>query len=174
MPTAFIPDPSLVILVGAAGAGKSTFAARHFLPDEILSSDELRARVSGDEANQAVSGVAFRILYGELERRLRDRRLTVVDATNADRRHRRELVRRAVAAGIPAVALVLAPPAAIVLARNAARQRQVDEAVIRLQLERVAASLRHDGLAAEGFDMIWVGRAVDAIDAVAIERVESD
>ena len=48
MTTLEIPDPSLVLLVGAAGAGKTTFAARHFPPDEVLSSDAYRALVSGD------------------------------------------------------------------------------------------------------------------------------
>ena len=39
MATITIQDPSLVVLVGAAGAGKSTLAARLFDPDEIVSSD---------------------------------------------------------------------------------------------------------------------------------------
>ena len=42
VPEIVLPDPSLVVLIGAAGAGKSTFAARHFAPDEVLSSDRFR------------------------------------------------------------------------------------------------------------------------------------
>ena len=107
MTTIEVPDPSLVLLVGAAGAGKTTFAARHFAPDEVLSSDAYRALVSGDEANQKVSRVAFSILHRDLERRLLAGQLTVVDATNVEPRNRRELIRRAQAAGLPVVALVL-------------------------------------------------------------------
>ena len=43
MPTLTIAVPSLVLLVGPAGSGKSTLAGRLFSPDEILSSDALRA-----------------------------------------------------------------------------------------------------------------------------------
>jgi protein phosphatase len=38
------PDFSLVVLIGASGSGKSTFAAKHFLPTEIVSSDKLMTR----------------------------------------------------------------------------------------------------------------------------------
>jgi predicted kinase len=166
-----VPDPSLVLLIGAAGAGKTTFAARHFAPDEVLSSDAYRALVSGDEANQKVSRVAFSILHRDLERRLLAEQLTVVDATNVDARNRRELIRRAQAAGLPVVALVLDLPAAIVLARNATRSRQVDEAVVRWQLERVATTAAEGVLAGEGCAIVWIGRTPEVIDGVLIRRV---
>ena len=43
-----IPSMALVMLVGASGAGKSTFAAKHFSPFEVLSSDHYRGVTSND------------------------------------------------------------------------------------------------------------------------------
>jgi protein phosphatase len=166
-----IPDPSLVLLVGAAGAGKTTFAARHFAPGEVLSSDAYRALVSGDEGDQSVSHAAFRILHRELERRLADRRLTVVDATNVAAGNRRQLLQRARAAGIPVVALVLAPPASVVLARNAARARRVDEAVVRRQLDRVERAAGDGILTGEGCAAVWILRKPEAVDALVVARL---
>src|SRR5690348_1629031 len=37
-----LPDPALVVLVGASGSGKSAWAAEHYRPDEVVSSDRLR------------------------------------------------------------------------------------------------------------------------------------
>ena len=171
MTTIEVPDPSLVLLVGAAGAGKTTFAARHFAPDEVLSSDAYRALVSGDEADQKVSRVAFSILHRDLERRLQSGLLTVVDATNVESRNRREVIRRAHAAGLPVVALVLDLHPAVVLARNATRSRRVAEAVVQSQLERVRTTAGEGVLAGEGCATVWIGRTPEAIDAVLIQRV---
>ena len=120
-PVIVLPDPCLVVLVGAAGSGKSTFAARHFAPSEVLSSDAFRELVSGDAADQAATGAAFAALHAALSRRLRDRLLTVVDATSVQAHARRQLTRRAAEAGVPAIAVVLDLPGTVVLARNAAR-----------------------------------------------------
>lgn len=168
-----IPDPSLVLLVGAAGSGKSTLAARLFAADEVVSSDALRAVVSGDEADQRASAVAFRILHRTLDRRLPNGLLTVVDATNVVAAHRRPLIARAVAAGFPLVAIVLDVPADVVRAQNAGRARIVDRDVVDRHLEAIRSTVDGDRLTLEGFDQVVILRTSADVAALAIERRRS-
>lgn len=166
-----IADPSLVVLVGAAGSGKSTFAARHFEPDEILSSDAFRAAISGDAADQSAGPAAFKALHAALGRRLRDRRLTVVDATNLTAAARRALVMRAAAESVPAIAIVLDLPEAVVLARNASRHdRVVPEDVVRRHLAEVRRIVGSRALEADGFAMIVTLTDPDEVDRVVVSR----
>src|SRR4051812_20725125 len=50
-----IPELSLVVMIGASGSGKSTFARQHFKTTEILSSDFCRGLVSDDENDQSAT-----------------------------------------------------------------------------------------------------------------------
>jgi len=162
-----LPEPCLVVLVGAAGSGKSTLAARLFAPDQILSSDAYRGIVSGDEANQRVSKVAFAILHRELEKRMAAHQTTVIDATNVTSYARRALTRRAERHGVPAIALVLDLPAEVVHARNAARPgRIVPPQAVQQQLASLARTLRRDEFAAEGFTRVVLIREPADLDAL--------
>src|ERR1700691_5818238 len=87
-----IPELSLVTLIGVSGSGKSTFAARHFLPTEVLSSDFCRGLVSDNENDQAATNAAFDVLHFIAGKRLDAGRLTVIDATNVQVEDRRPLV----------------------------------------------------------------------------------
>jgi len=170
-PRIVLPEPCLVVLVGAAGSGKSTLAARVFAPDEVLSSDAHRAMLTGDESDQRVTRTAFAILHRQLARRMAERLTTVVDATNVTSFARRALVRRAAAEGIPAVAIVLDLPPVLVLARNASRQgRIVPEAAVRRQLDDLARSIRRGSLEVDGFAAVHVLRAPAQLDTTSIGR----
>ncbi len=170
MATVVLRDPSLVVLIGAAGSGKSTLAARSFAPDEIVSSDALRAVVSGDEADQSATRVAFKILHHTVARRLAAGQLTVVDATNASASDRRPLVSRARAAGIPVTAIVLDLEPGTVHVQNARRPRVVAPDVVDRHLDAVRRTVAGDQLATEGFDQIVVLRTPAEAAALSIER----
>ena len=164
-----VPDPSVVVLVGAAGSGKSTFAARWFAPDEILSSDSLRERISGDAADQRHTRTVFAVIGKALDARLAAGRLTVIDATNLRARDRRPSLAAATRHRVPAVAIVLALSPEIVHARNAGRERVVDPEVV----DRHLATLGPTDAAAlldEGFASVTILRTPADVDAAVVVR----
>jgi predicted kinase len=169
-----VPEPSLVVLLGPAGAGKSTFARHWFAPDEILSSDALRAVVSGDPADQSASTAAFAILHRQLGRRLAAGLLTVVDATNVLRAARRSLLLRARRSEQPAVAIVLNLPAPLVHQRNAGRvERIVEPGIVDRQLADLERTLALGQLGREGFSAVHVLSSPTEIDGVRLVRART-
>lgn len=151
-----LPDRCVVVLIGAAGSGKSTLAGRLVPSEEILSSDAFRARIAGDEADQRVSGAAFRALGRTLEHRLASGGRAVIDATNLRANDRRPWLAAARRHGVPAVAIVLDLPATDVHRQGRGRARVVASEVVERHLAAMAA-LRRAGvgaLRAEGFDVV--------------------
>src|SRR5258708_1224549 len=116
-----MPNLPLGVLVGPRGAGKRPFAAKHFLPTEVLSSDACRAMVSDAENNQAVTNEAFEVLHFVAAKRLALGRLTVIDATNVQQEARRPLVALARQYHCLPVAVVLNLPEKLCLERNRLR-----------------------------------------------------
>src|SRR5688500_13225875 len=106
-----LPDPCLVVLVGPAASGKSTWAATWFPPEAIVSSDALRALVGEGPHDLAASADAFAVLDDVVERRLRRRLTTVVDTLGLDPERRAALRSAAAAAGVPCVAVAFDIPA---------------------------------------------------------------
>lgn len=168
-----IPDPSVVLLVGAAGSGKSTLAARLFAPDEILSSDAFRAMIAGDARDQRATGAAFRALGQALDRRLAAGLLTVVDATNVRAADRRPVVAAARRHGLPVVAIVLDLPAATIRAQNAGRDRVVGDDVIERHLAGLRRTVDRGELALEGASTVIVVRTTHEARTLAIARIRA-
>lgn len=165
-----VPDPSLVLLIGIAGCGKSSFARRHFAPTEVLSSDECRAMVADDPNDQSATSDAFSVLRFVLDKRLKRQRLTVVDATSLDREARKPYLGLARKYEVPAVAIVLDLPLDVCLERDRRRSdRTVGEEVLRRQRRDLERGLRQ--LDGEGYLTVQVLGAPEAVDRVRIARV---
>jgi protein phosphatase len=164
-----LPELSLVVLIGTSGAGKSTFARRHFLPTEVLSSDFCRGLVSDDENNQAATTDAFAVLHFIAAKRLAAGRLTVVDATNVRAAARQPLVALARERDVIPVAIVFDLPERICEQRNWVRpDRDFGPQVIRRQHQNLRRSLR--GLEREGFRHVFVLRSPEEVESVEIVR----
>ncbi len=164
-----VPDLSLVVLIGISGSGKSTFAARHFLPTEVLSSDFCRGLVSDDQNDQSATADAFEVLDFIAAKRLAAGRLTVVDATSVQAAARKSLIALARRQHVLAVAIVLDVPERVCAERNAARaDRAFGQHVLRQQHDQLRRSLR--GLRREGFHRVHVLSGEAEIGGVTIER----
>lgn len=157
-----IPSPAVVVLVGAAGAGKSTLAHcwdRH----AVASLDACRAQVSGDPADQDATPDAVWLLHRMVRNRSLAGLTTVVDATNLDPGHREPFVQMARACGLPAIAVVLTTPLEVCQARQRDRLgplpgrkwgRRVPDEVVAAQHAAVIASI--PALPTEGFSAVYV------------------
>ncbi|MGW7682672.1 polynucleotide kinase-phosphatase [Kribbella sp. NPDC054772] len=166
-----VPALCLVVLVGASGSGKSTFARRHFLSTEVISSDFCRGLVSDDENDQAATKDAFEVLHFIAGKRLAAGRLTVIDATNVQPEARKELVNLAREYDVLPVAIVLDPPERVCVERNEQRSdRQFGAKVVVRQRSQLKRGLR--SLKREGFRTVHVLNSVEEIDAVSIERTK--
>ena len=164
-----IPELSLVVLIGTSGSGKSTFARRHFLPTEVISSDCCRGLVADDENDQSASHDAFDVLYYIAGKRLAAGRLTVLDATHVRAEDRQRAVELAREYHCLPVAIVFDLPEKLCQERNKTRgERDFGPHVIRQQRQQLQKSLRN--LKREGFRHIFTLATPEDVDAATIAR----
>ena len=145
-----LPAPCLVVLVGPGASGKSTWAAEHFTPEAVVSSDRLRAVVGAGEDDITASADALRLLEEIVALRVGRRLTTVVDTLGLDGDRRAAWRELAGAAGLPCVAVAFDTPAAECRERNRARAKRIPAEVLAGQLRAwpaVRESLRSEGFA---------------------------
>lgn len=164
-----IPELCLVLLVGASASGKSSFARKHFLSTEVISSDFCRAILADDENDQSVTGEAFDLLHTIAAKRLKLGKLTVVDATNVQAASRKSLIALAKEYHVFCVAIVFDLHEKELLKRHAIREdRNFGDHVIRNQRLDLNRSIR--GLEREGIRYVHVLKTPEQVDAVNIDR----
>ncbi|GAA3797470.1 polynucleotide kinase-phosphatase [Sphaerisporangium flaviroseum] len=169
-----MPAMSLVLLVGVSGSGKSTFARKHFLPTQVISSDFCRGLVADDENDQESTPDAFDVLHYIVGTRLRRGLLTVVDATNVQWDARKKLIELAKSHDVLVDAIVLDVPEEVAVARNALRpDRAFGSHVITRQRKDLRRSLSK--MSRDGFRKVHVLRGDDIDDAtITYERAWTD
>ena len=162
-----LPDPAVLVLIGAAGSGKSTWAAQHYSRPEIVSSDALRGIVGSGPADLDATTEAFSLLDQIIAGRTRRRLTTVIDTLGLDRDRRLGYLAAARAAQLPAVAVLISVDEGLCRERNARRDRPVPAPALARQLR----SMREIGemLAAEGWDRIVVEQAPDRLSSTGVQ-----
>lgn len=97
---------NLILLIGLPGSGKSSLAQQLLVESrrQLISTDAIRRQLFGDEAIQGT----WLLVWREVERQLQQAVIQIArgvvseaiyDATNAQRRHRREVINLARATG---------------------------------------------------------------------------
>ena len=147
-----LPDPALVVLVGPSGSGKSVWAAERYRPDEVVSSDRLRAVVGSGEHDLDASADAFALLDQIVAARLRRGLTAVVDTLGLDPERRRGYLELARDSGMPAVAVLVDTDPAECRRRNRARDLPVPAPVLAAQVRRMRAAVTE--VAGEGWDLV--------------------
>ena len=156
-----LPPDALVVLVGPSGAGKSHWAARNFRPEQIVSSDALRAAVGVSEDDQRAGTDAFEVLDLIVARRLARGLLTVVDTLGLDRERRARYLELALGHRTPVYAVVFDTTAEVCRTRNRIRARPLPAPVLTAQLK--ARDAAAGDLITEGFGAVFRPEPVDVV-----------
>jgi F420-dependent oxidoreductase-like protein len=167
-----LPSDCLVVLVGPSGAGKSVWAAANFRPEQIVSSDALRALVGVSEDDQRAGADAFTVLDLVVDRRLSRRLLTVVDTLGLDAERRATYLALARQHGVPCHAVLFDTDASVCKARNRSRARPLPARILAGQLaarDRAAAGQ----LASEGFAGVHIAEPVEVVPPELVGAAEA-
>ena len=147
-----LPDPALIVLVGPSGSGKSCWAAAHYRPAEVVSSDRLRAVVGSGEHDLDASADAFALLDQIVAARLRRGLTAVVDTLGLDPARRLGYLGLARHNGMPAVAVLFDTDPAECRRRNRARDPAVPAPALEAQLGRMRVAATE--IRGEGWDLV--------------------
>jgi predicted kinase len=113
----------VVILLGAAGSGKTSWWRGRYDPWQVVSLDDFRLRLADDVADQEVNPVAAAMVRELLEHRTRAGLATVVDGTHYRREYRAPYLSTARAYGRPTIGVLFHTRLDVCLARQNEHER---------------------------------------------------
>ncbi len=139
----------LIMMSGIAGSGKSKWAQEIAKKERatIVSTDEIRKNLFGDEDKQKRTAQVFFEVYSKIETEFANDKNVILDATNIDREKRMKVLSK-----FPDVhkeCYYLDVPYSICLERNRSRKRKVDEYILNKMRKNF-----HFPILNEGWDQI--------------------
>lgn len=169
-----LPVPCVVVLIGPSSSGKSTWATDHFAPNEVVSSDSLRAAVGIDQDDQQASAAAFDLLNRIVTERLSRELTTVIDTMGLNAEDRRRWVAQTHDAGLSCHAILFDTAAELCEQRNDERTRPLPKSVLRKQLARFKTAAIE--VETEDFDGVHTRQPVAVVtpEVAAIPPEKSD
>lgn len=151
-----IENPTLYILIGVPGCGKSTYAEELAQKSEmsayIVSSDEIRKYLYGNESCQSNPAKVFTLAHCVIKSQLRANYDVIFDATNIYKNNREQLIKEImfeIDKPVRFVAIYFDTPVETCIARQELRERKVPQKVI----EKMARQIDKPTFE-EGFDII--------------------
>lgn len=123
----------LFLMIGLPASGKSTLAEQISKSEdaEIVSSDNIRKELYGDENIQGDNNKVFRIVQERIINGLKNNKNMIYDATNISYKTRIAFLQRLNKLEVEKIAIMVATPYVDCLIRNAQRERKVPEEVIK-------------------------------------------
>ncbi|QSJ15840.1 AAA family ATPase [Nostoc sp. UHCC 0702] len=124
----------LLLLIGLPGSGKSTLAQQLVTQSpqiQLISTDAIRGQLFNSEAFQGPWFLIWREIEQQFQQAIATGKTAIFDATNTQRRHRREVIVLGRDLGFTNITGIwVSTPVWLCLARNKKRPRQVPEEVI--------------------------------------------
>ena len=140
--------PSLILLVGIPGSGKTTYAEKYI---EVcgnvihLSSDKIRAELWGSEATQGDNNEVFSLMQSRAIEALNNGHNVIYDATNITRKDRSYIISLC-PKFVKIECHIVWAPIETCIERDAARKRTVGKEVIDKMLKRFQAPYYDEGI----------------------------
>lgn len=122
----------LILLVGVPGSGKTTLSKRIVAKGfHYMNADSIRLELYGDEKTQGDPAAVFEIFFERLEKAMAEKLSIIIDNTNLNPKHRKQILDRAAIFAYDDVQLwLLDVPLATCLERNSKRDRAVEEDIV--------------------------------------------